>query len=102
MSEVRFVIFGAEDPWHLITRIPNTTGMHQFLARLPDHGPDLAAEVARVYFETDASWQEWFDDMDHANVMVEILSPEINKGVYDVEMERMVTATAQRAKDPRP
>lgn len=53
-----------------------------------------AEAVAEDYFDT-FTWEEWFGEDDSAIVRVVITSPESAAGTYEVEMERVIKATAK-------
>lgn len=74
-----------------------------FWSEIEGNGQDCAIAIAEDYFTHDERWDEWFgEDYNEAIVMVEILEPAANKGIYEVCMECVIKATAAPVKDPRP
>lgn len=99
MGEVTFTIFSPEDPWYEMGS--GVALLHGLWSEVEGHGPDCAVEIAEDYFEHE-DWEGWFGEDDGAVVIVEVVLPFINRGLYEVCMERKIKATATQTKDPRP
>jgi hypothetical protein len=68
--------------------------LHGFWAGVEGGGEDAAKAVAEDYFHT-ATWSEWWGDDASATVRITITSPGPATGTYEVEMERLIKATAK-------
>lgn len=92
-TDIRWSCTAAEDPFYPIAKSQETL-LYGFWAGVEGGGPDAARAVAEDYFDT-ATWSEWFGEDDEATVRIIITHPGPAAGTYEVDMERVVKATAK-------
>ncbi len=91
-TDIRWSCTGPDEPFSSIAE-NQLTIVYGCWAETEGYGSDAAKAVAEDYFDT-STWEEWFGEDDDARVRITITEPVSVKGTYDVDMERVVRATA--------